>query len=460
MKSKPKVVVVGAGLSGLAAAGVLCGRGCNVVIVDEGMQPGGQYLKRPYPSLGSLPGKRRDSLFSLGLSLIEQVVLQGVEFMPGAQVVGVDGEGCSLWVENAEGRIVEMKAESVLFATGARERFVPFSGWTLPGVISTGATQLLLKTCGPLPLTVASEISAAGMRVQALIYQTPLLPAGKIFFRLAAYPLKMVEAWKSLFRLAVAGVMVRPGAAVIKAVGDEVLKEVVYCFLDREGNLIPGSEKTIRTQCLAVGHGFAANIELPQAAGCRLSFDRDAHGWVVEVDEGMCTSLPGIYASGELTGVAGARKSLIEGQIAGHSIARDLGLEKEQGYQPRLSRLRRIREKEINFGRLINRISVPPVGLWRNIHDDTIICRCEDVTMGNIRKSSVDGALTPGGIKRATRCGMGMCQGRTCGPVLHDLISMQAGLSHPAPPLSARIPVKSIAMSSLLDRAETSGIKR
>ncbi|MFO8088753.1 MAG: NAD(P)/FAD-dependent oxidoreductase [Desulfatiglandaceae bacterium] len=466
MKSKPKVVVVGAGLSGLAAAGVLCGKGCNVVIVDEGMQPGGQYLKRPEPSLGRLPWNRRDSLSSLGLSLIKQIALQGAEFMPGAQVVGADG-GRSLWVENAERRLVEMRSEAVLFATGARERFVPFNGWTLPGVISTGAAQLLLKTCGvlpakrmvvagcgPLPLTVAAEISAAGVRIQGLIYQTPLLPAGKIFFRLAAYPLKMVEAWKSLFRLAAAGVLLRPGAAVIKAVGDEVLQEVVYCSLDREGNLMPGSEKTIRTECLAVGHGFAANIELPQAAGCRLSFDKDAHGWAVEVDECMRTSLPGIYASGELTGVAGARKSLIEGQISGHSIARDLGLEKEQGYQPRLRRLRRIREKEINFGRLINRVSVPPVGLWRNIHDDTIICRCEDVTMGNIRKSSVDGVLTPGGIKRATRCGMGMCQGRTCGPVLHDLISMQAGFTDPVPPLSARIPVKPIGVSSLLDRAD------
>jgi len=471
MKPKPKVVVVGAGLSGLAAAGVLCGRGCDVVIVDEGLQPGGQYLKRPDPGLGRLPWNPRDSLSSLGLSLIEQIARQGVQCMSGAQVVGADGEG-NLWVENGERRLVEMKAEAVLFATGARERFIPFDGWTLPGVISTGAAQLLLKTCGvlpakrmvfagcgPLPLTAAAETSAAGCRIRALIYQAPLFPAAKVFFQLATHPTKMVEAWKSMLRLVAAGAIIRPGTAMIEARGKDVLEHVVYGSLDQEGNVIPGSEKVIRTDCLAIGHGFAANIELPQAAGCRLSFDRDARGWIVDVDECMRTSLPGLYASGEITGVAGARKSFIEGKIAGHSIALDLGLQGGVEYRRRLRDLKRTREKELRFGKLINRISAPPVGLLHNIHDDTVICRCEDVTMGTIRSRMVDGMLTPGGIKRMTRCGMGLCQGRTCGPILHDLISLQADLTGPVPPFSARIPVKPMALSSLLDRAESSGIK-
>jgi D-hydroxyproline dehydrogenase subunit alpha len=471
MKGKPKVVVVGAGLSGLAAANVLCGSGCDVVIVDDGLQAGGQYLKRPVASLGGPAEKPGDSLYSLGLSLVRRIARQGVEVMSGVQVVGADGEG-HLWMEDGESRLVEMRSEAVLFATGARERFIPFKGWTLPGVISTGAAQLLLKTsgvlpakrmvvagCGPLPLIAAAELSAAGGRIQTLIYQTPVFPAGKIFFRLAAYPDKMVEAGKSLFRLAVAGVIVRPGTAVIEAAGDEVLQQVVYGSLDRKGNLVPGSEKMVRTDCLAVGHGFAANIELAQAAGCKLSFDRDAHGWVVEVDACMRTSLPGIYASGELTGVAGARKSFIEGQIAGHSIALDLGLQGPLDYRRSVRDLMRIREREIGFGRLITRISAPPVGLWHTIHDDTIICRCEDVTMGNIRRSMADGALTTGGIKRATRCGMGMCQGRTCGPVLNDLISLQAGFIGPVSPFSARIPIKPIRMSSMLDGVEAPGME-
>jgi NADPH-dependent 2,4-dienoyl-CoA reductase/sulfur reductase-like enzyme len=466
MRRKPKIVVVGGGLSGLAAAGVLRGRGCDVIIIDEGPQPGGQYLKRPDPGLGRPPWNRRDSLFSLGLSLVEQINREDVKWISGAQVVGADGEG-TLWIENGDGRLVEIKAEAVLFATGARERFVPFDGWTLPGVISIGAAQVLLKTCGvlpaermvfagcgPLPLIAAAETSAAGGRIQALIYQAPLLSAGRMVLHLAAYPVKMVEALKSMLRLAASGIFVRPGAAVIEAVGKDMLEQVVYGSLDGEGNVVPGSEKVIRTNCLAVGHGFTANIELPQAAGCRLSFDRDAHGWVVEVDQGMRTSLPGIYSAGEITGVAGARKSFIEGKIAGHSIARDLGLQGEATYRRTLRDLSRIRETELRFGRLINRISVPPAGLWRHIHDETVICRCEDVTMGAIRKSMGDGASTPGAIKRATRCGMGFCQGRTCGPVLHDFLAAQAGFTGPVPPFSARVPVKSIGVSSLLDRAE------
>jgi NAD(P)H-nitrite reductase large subunit len=232
---------------------------------------------------------------------------------------------------------------------------------------------------------------------------------------------------------------------------------VVYCSLDRHGGPVPGSEKVIRTGCLAVGHGFAANVELPQAAGCRLSFDRDAGGWVVEVDECMRTSLPGIYAAGEITGVAGARKSLIEGGIAGLSIARDMGLRRGGEHGPKLGLLRRSRQKEISFGRLINRLSTPPAGLLNNINDCTVICRCEDVTMGDIRTSFSEGGLTPAGIKRATRCGMGMCQGRICGPVLHDLVCMEAGCSDPPHPFSARIPVKPMGVSSFLDPAEDAG---
>jgi D-hydroxyproline dehydrogenase subunit alpha len=470
MKSgRPRIAIVGAGLSGLGAAGMLFGRGCDVLILDEGMQAGGQYLKRPYPAFGRLPGKRGDFLYALGLSLIDRIASGRAELMPGVQVVGADGNR-SLWVETAEGRLDEIRADAILFATGARERFIPFDGWTLPGVISTGAAQLLLKTCsvlparrmvvsgsGPLPATSAGEIAAAGGRIQVLIDQASLLSAGKFFFQLAAYPSKLIEVWKSLFHLASAGIMVRPRSAVIEAVGDGVLQEVVCCSLDRHGGPVPGSEKVIRTGCLAVGYGFAANIELAQAAGCRLSFDANARGWVVDVDECMRTSLPGIYAAGEITGVAGARKSLIEGGIAGLSIARDMGLQCGREHGRRLGLLRRSREKEISFGRLINRFSTPPAGLLNNINDGTIICRCEDVTMGEIRKSIAGGGLTPAGIKRATRCGMGMCQGRTCGPILHDLVSMHAGLNDPPHPFSARTPVKPVGVSSLLDPLESCG---
>jgi D-hydroxyproline dehydrogenase subunit alpha len=241
----------------------------------------------------------------------------------------------------------------------------------------------------------------------------------------------------------------------VEAAGDGALQKVIFARVDRLGRLISGSEKAVRTGCLVVGHGFSANIELPQAAGCRLSFDAAGRGWIVEVDESMRTSLPGIYAAGEITAVAGARKSFIEGRIAGLSIAGDLGLAGGGGDRRRMSALRRSRASQIRFGRLMHRICTPPVGMWEHIPDGTIICRCEDVTIGDIRRSIANGARTAGGIKRATRCGMGMCQGRTCGPILQDLLSAQTGRHEPIIPFSARIPVKPVDVSSILDPDES-----
>ena len=467
MSGDRRVIVVGAGLAGLGAAAVLLNRGLHVVVVDEGSQPGGQYLKRPDPAAGLSPALPGDSLRVLGLSLIDRVAAGASTLMPGAQAVGADGSG-NVWAESREGRIVEMKAEAILFATGARERFIPFDGWTLPGVISAGAVQLLLKTCavlparrliaagcGPLPTAVSAQVSAAGVRVPALLDHTWFLRQGGFLFRLAAHPSRLVEAGKNLLRLAAAGVRVRPGTAVVEARGDDVVEEVVSARLDRKGEFIPGSEKVLRTGCLAVGHGFAANIELPQAAGCGLAFDGEGRGWVVAVDGSMRTSIPGIYAAGEVTGIAGARKSFIEGGIAGHCIAEDLGFPGDRRDRARIDSLRRSLGREKSFGRLMGRICTPPAGIWGRISDDNVVCRCEDVTVGDVRRSLATGAGSLGGIKRATRCGMGMCQGRTCGPVLHDLLSARAVHGgRETLPFSAHLPVKPIDVSSILDSME------
>jgi NADPH-dependent 2,4-dienoyl-CoA reductase/sulfur reductase-like enzyme len=456
------VAIVGGGLAGMAAADVLGRSGVKVLVLDDNLRPGGQYLRG-----GRQAGRSWiDPVRHRGLSLIERIPRSSVQIANRAEVLGIES-GFVLLVADENGGISTIDCDHILLATGARERFVPFRGWTLPGVLATGAIQILIKQAGILPATetlvagaglfltaVARDIQKSGGRVPAVLDEAPFSKRVPAPWILAQQFAKFAQGGAMLARLRLAGAEVRSSTRIIEARGDDGLGEVVAARVDRSGVVIPGSETTYRADCLGIGFGFTANVELAQLAGCGLAFNSRMGGWVVKVNEDLETGVEGIYAAGEITAIGGAAKSLIEGRLAGFAILQRVGRVNSNHMRREIAALKKARRRQMVFARYFNaQYGFAPdyMAEWmRSLPDDVPICRCENVSLGDLRRAVADGFDTPAAVKKASRCGMGICQASTCKTMLLDLLAALTGkpLAH-VPPPSVRIPVKPVYLGAL-----------
>jgi NADPH-dependent 2,4-dienoyl-CoA reductase/sulfur reductase-like enzyme len=457
-----EVAIVGGGLAGFAAAEVLGRFGVQVLVLDDNLHPGGQYLRG---------GRRRggawvDRARRRGLALIESLPQFSVETASRAEVLGIE-PGFKLLVADGNGGIRLVECDRILLATGARERFIPFKGWTLPGIMATGAVQILVKQSGILPArevlvagagiflnAVARDLQKSGGRVPAVLHEAPLFKRMQTLGLVAQQFAKFAHGSGMLARLRLAGTALCGGTRLIEARGDGGQVEVVASRVDHAGRVIPGTETTYNPGCLAIGFGFTANVELAQLAGCGLAFNSGLGGWVVKVSEDLETSIDGIYAAGEITAVGGAAKSLTEGRLAGLSILRHMGRLKSNNMRGEISALKKSRQRQMAFARYFNsHYSFSPsyMAEWiRSLADDVPVCRCEEVNLGDIRRAVADGFDAPAAVKKATRCGMGICQGSTCRAILLDVLAALTGkpLAHiPLP--SVRMPVKPVYLATL-----------
>jgi NADPH-dependent 2,4-dienoyl-CoA reductase/sulfur reductase-like enzyme len=307
----------------------------------------------------------------------------------------------------------------LVLATGARELFLPFPGWTRPGVVGAGGAQALVKAgasfagrravvsgSGPLLLPVAAALRAAGAVVVGIVEQAPLARLAAFGAGLAGRPGKVVEALGYGLRLA--GVRYLPGSWVKEALGREGVERVIVTDGRRE--------REWACDLLACGFGLVANLELPRLLGCSVDGAR------VVVDEAQQTSRPGVFAAGELTAIGGLGHALASGATAGlAAVGRAVP-----------ARLLRERAREAEFAERLARAFAPRAELRGLTRPNTIVCRCEDVTM-----AAVDGlppeaigspadpaALDARAAKLHTRAGMGACQGRVCGAALGFLRGM------------------------------------
>jgi D-hydroxyproline dehydrogenase subunit alpha len=456
------VAVVGGGLAGVAAADLLGRFGAKVLVLDDNLRPGGQYLRggrragRPW--FGTLRHR--------GQNLIQHMPRSSVEAASQAEVLGIEA-GFRLLVADQKGEIATIGCERLLLATGARERMVPFRGWTLPGVLSTGAAQILIKQSGVLPAretlvagaglfpaAVARDIQKSGGRVPALLNETRLFRRRPAPALMAQQFAKFVQGGAMLARLRLAGTGVGSGVRILEARADGGRFEVAAARVDAGGRPVRGSERVYRAGCLAAGFGFTANVELAQLAGCALAFNSELGGWVVQVNEDLETSVEGIHAAGEITAVGGAAKSLTEGRLAGFSILRQLGLLRPDEMKAEIAALKMTRRRQMAFARYFNaqyHFTSEYMAAWiRGLPHDVTVCRCEEVDLGAIRRAVAEGFDTPAAVKKATRCGMGICQGSTCKSILLEVLAAFTGKPPARIPLpTARIPVKPVYLGTL-----------
>jgi NAD(P)H-nitrite reductase large subunit len=253
-------------------------------------------------------------------------------------------------------------------------------------------------------------------------------------------------------KLILARTPVKFGTRIIEARGQKSLEEVLTVKIDRNGRAQPGSEAVHPCESLALGYGFVANIELAQLAGCRLEYDKNRGGWMVWVTEDLKTSVPGIFAAGEITGIAGAAKAVTEGQLAALSILLNLAKISSDTFLARSTPLKKARNQHLRFGGYFNAQHKIPGEIIRSIAEEAIVCRCEDITMGEIKTAVLNGCATPDAVKKAVRTGMGICQGRTCAPIIYEVIAALKGTAADHIfPLSVRTPLKAVALKALAE---------
>jgi len=428
MTDRPHLAVIGAGPAGLAATVAAATHGARVTLLDSAGQAGGQFYRQPAAELRAHRPQAlhhdwrtwerlRDALEAhVGAGAARHLTDHHVWFVErhpdGFTVHALHGP------EQADP--VAVHADAVLLATGGYEKVLPFPGWTLPGVITAGGAQAMLKGTlavsgrtavvagtGPLLLPVATGLAAAGVEVAALVESA----GPKAFVRrtraLAAQPRKVAEGARYAAQLLRHRVRTLAAHTVVEAHGTGRLEAVTVAALDSEGRPGPGTERRIPCDTLAVGHGMLPHTDLAETLGCHLD------GLTVHVDDEQRTDVPGVWAAGETTGIGGAALALAEGHIAGRSAAARLGggAPDPREWVAALKTRTRLRE----FAAALDSVYAPPAHWTEQVTDDTVVCRCEEVTGSAIREAVAElGAGDVRTVKLLTRAGMGWCQGRMC----------------------------------------------
>ncbi|HEU4568237.1 MAG TPA: FAD-dependent oxidoreductase [Marmoricola sp.] len=429
------VVVVGAGPAGLASATAAGTRGASVALVDAGAAPGGQYWRHPATArLGAVtaPGVEGDKLAHLhhGLRdyrrlvdlLARHVEAGTTRYLSQHHVWTIErhDEGFAVHAVDRSGaseRAVEVRGRRLVLAPGAYDRQVPFPGWTLPGVMTAGGAQALLKGngvvagsrvvvagTGPFLLPVAAGLARAGAEVvgvhEASSARAWLRHVGAVLRNAD----KLGEGLGYARGLARHKVPVRSRSVLVAAHGDDRLSAVTVARAGRDG-VESGTEQVIECDTLAVGWGFTPQLELPLELGCETRVDTDG-SVVCVVDDDQQGSVPGVFVAGEACGVGGAVLALVEGAIAGAAAA---------GVPVRDPRLRRQRSALRSFAAAMHAAHPVPTGWADRLTDDTIVCRCEEVSAVRLRAAVDAGAGDARTAKLLARPGMGWCQGRVCG---------------------------------------------
>ncbi len=433
MRRRAEVIVVGAGPAGIAAATQGARHGRSVLLVDDNPAPGGQIWRGGVAA----PNQRADEPEEMKARALAELVSSGAVLLAGYRIFDapIPKTLHALNERDGDGDVVALQYDRLIIATGARERFLPFPGWTLPGVFGAGGLQALVKGgfpvrgkrvvvagSGPLLLAVAAHLAQYRAEVVCVAEQAPISRLIGFGASLWSQPGKIRQGLR--YRAALGGSPYQTGCWPVSAEGDGatgLLKSV---------RLTDGVKVwDERCDLLACGFHLVPNTELAALLGC--SF----HGDYVEVDEQQRTSISDVYCAGEPTGIAGLEAALLQGEIAGMATAgrptaslRDRSLSAKR-FAARLEKAFQLRPE-------LRVLSTP----------ETIVCRCEDVPFGALvgRRGWTDAKLQ-------TRCGMGPCQGRICGPATETLFGWKRGSVRP--PLSP-VPVKALCFHDSNDVTE------
>ena len=433
MDSHYQLAIIGAGPAGLAAATLAADHGINCALFDEQGAIGGQI----YRAIESVPDERAELLgkeYLRGKKLADAFRQSSVNYFPDTQVWSLNGQREIGLLHNNQTQMVT--ADQILVANGAMERPVPFPGWTLPGVMQAGAGQILFKSAGvvpgdgvvlagsgPLLLLLAWQYLHAGVEVKALLDMTPImnyLRASPRFPHALMAHHYLTQGLVYQRDLKRAGIRTLSGVSDLRAHGEEQLQSVSFRHW--------GREKSIETDLLMTHFGVIPHIWLTQAAGCKHQWDNSQQCWRPEHDEWGNSSIEGILVAGDGAGIGGARTAEHTGRLAAIQILYALGrLDRQERNQLSANDRKWMKEEQYIRPFLEALFHIPQKTLLATPDDETVVCRCEEVTAGQIRAAVADGHGDSNQVKFLTRCGMGPCLGRQCANAVAHIIAVAQG---------------------------------
>ena len=393
------VLIAGAGPAGMSAAAAAAESGSSVIVVDDNPALGGQ-IWRGY----SHSAATRQPHATAFQSLARRLQNPNIQLHPGCRIVSQPAPRV-LRIESETGWH-DIHYQRLILAAGARELLLPFPGWTLPGVLGAGGLQALVKSglpiagkrvvvsgSGPLLLAVAASMAKHGAHIAGIFEQASLARLLQFSVHLAAHPGKLVEGLR--YRAATPSARYHASSWVMRAHGEQHLRAVTASA--------HGAQREIACDYLACGFHLVPNLELPRLLGCRIE-----NGFVA-VDSTQQTSIADLFCAGEVTGIGGLDKALVEGQIAGLSAAGKSA-----------AHLFRQRDRFASFARSLSAAFAPRAELRSLADPATLVCRCEDVPLHALHQKT-----NWREAKLHTRCGMGACQGRICGSATEFIFGWQ-----------------------------------
>jgi thioredoxin reductase len=393
------LVIVGGGLAGLAAAAEASRAGLETTLVEQRT---------------TLRGPRR---------LISEATTGGAEIRLETAAWGIWGRDLALW--NPAGASV-ITADHVILATGALERPAAFPGWTLPGVMTAaGARRLMEQGVSPgqrvlvagyghWVASIAAELRAGGVNI-----------------------VDVVDATST------------SGRIVLCAEGDRSIERAAIARAATDGSTRAGSERVVEINALVLAWGLLPENQLARLAGCTHTESTYLEPSTVR-DAWMRTSAAGVLVAGDAGGIRGPDVAVEQGRLAGLAAAVDAGLLNQNAAETRAQAARR---RLAAVGAAESFAAPPPAGLYTLANPDTVVCRCEDVTLGAITERLFDGSIEPGPVIAETRATMGVCQGRHCASLLAAVISRYTGVPmNSVPPVTPRPPVVPVPLGALAER--------
>jgi NADPH-dependent 2,4-dienoyl-CoA reductase/sulfur reductase-like enzyme len=447
----------------MAAAITAAEAGLDPLVIDENPQIGGQIHRQPTVASAPTPAVSHVTASQRGAEILGRfrALQHRVELLTDTTVWAVfpPRRLAILGPRGAE----MIDAEQLILAQGAYEYVPPFPGWTLPGVMTPGGAQQMVKIMrvrpgrrilvagsGPFLLVVAEQLHRSGMDVAGIVEATPALEFFASLPGLLQHPSLLGEGIGYLTRLRRARIPIDRGRIVIAAEGDGELTRVVVAPCDNQWHPDHTRARTIEADTLAIAYGFVPRTQLAQMAGCKMRFANDLGGWVPQVDELLRTSVAGVGVAGDGGGAAGALVAQAQGALAGLAAAHELGAVDSNAFtkacEPLRRRIRRLR----HFRKILDGLSQVRPGLNSLATADTVVCRCEELTRAEVAGGMEFGGTDLRTIKVMTRLGMGACQGLTCWPAAARWIAAQSGRPiDEIGPASVRPPVTPVCVGDL-----------
>ena len=422
------VAIIGAGPAGIRAAQTLVAHGVYPVLLDEAARGGGQIYRRQPANFKRSPAKlygfEAHKASALHQTLDE--LREQLDYRPDTLVWNAEA---GLLDTLHEGRADRLEYASMIVATGATDRILPVPGWTLPGVYSLGAAQIALKFqgcaigervvfagSGPLLYLVAYQYAKAGADVVAVLDSSPFSAQARALPGLLAQPVTLAKGLYYRAWLTAHGVSVHQGASLSRIDGERRVQSLKW--RNAKG------EQSLDCDAVAFAHGLRSETQLADLLGCEFAWSALNRAWLPLRDHAGRSSVPGVYLAGDGAGIMGADAAEMAGERAALALLEDIGYLIDP---QRCTELEQSLKRIGHFRQGLERAFAFPEDWAADAADNLMICRCEEVSVGDIRQVVGEGHWEINRVKAHCRVGMGRCQGRMCGAAAAEIIARESG---------------------------------